>query len=311
MKTKLLLFFTIIATLAAGAASAQNPKRTVLYTLPEGEGIVYNEYAVDLEATARKFVAAAIQNTDDNRLWTGRAYTSILNGQRKAMKVGAGEKYEDKNNDLVVSVDSWDDFITFHLIDDGWFIRVRGRYYGPYKSGSYSIGDQGFYYMKGDVLYFNDESVEKPVSDEIKHYSKSGDQRAYVGNSRFKCYDDGTFTIDGKPFATPTPVEVYWGGGYGFVYIHQGERYWFDTKSGRFEKRPGYRVYNHDGSRAIISSDRRHLFQSSYHNKGVTIDGQLFGKAPAIDAVWNESKKAFVWNAVEGQELVVYEYVTQ
>jgi hypothetical protein len=58
----------------------------------------------------------------------------------------------------------------------------------------------------------------------------------------------------------------------------------------------------------IYSTDREHTLYSSYQYENVVVDGRLFGKAPALYAWYDKGKNAFVWNAVEGRELVLYEY---
>ena len=58
----------------------------------------------------------------------------------------------------------------------------------------------------------------------------------------------------------------------------------------------------------LYSSDKEHSFYSSYNYEYVVIDGNRFSKSPALHAWYDKDKNAFIWNAVEGKELVVYEY---
>jgi len=52
----------------------------------------------------------------------------------------------------------------------------------------------------------------------------------------------------------------------------------------------------------------RNAFFSSYKYEYVSIDGKQFGKSPALHAWYDKDKNSFIWNAIEGRELVVYEY---
>jgi hypothetical protein len=57
----------------------------------------------------------------------------------------------------------------------------------------------------------------------------------------------------------------------------------------------------------LTSPDGEHFFHSSYEYEFVVVDGERCGKAPALYAWYDRG--AFIWNAVEGRELVVYKYV--
>jgi hypothetical protein len=58
----------------------------------------------------------------------------------------------------------------------------------------------------------------------------------------------------------------------------------------------------------IYSIGREHTLYSSYEYEYIVVDGKRFGNAPALYAWYDKAKNAFIWNAVEGKELVVYEY---
>ncbi|MDR1372384.1 MAG: hypothetical protein LBJ17_04555 [Dysgonamonadaceae bacterium] len=58
----------------------------------------------------------------------------------------------------------------------------------------------------------------------------------------------------------------------------------------------------------IYSPDKEHSFDSSYEHAHVVIDGVTHGHAPALYAWYDAEKNAFIWNAIEGKELVIYEY---
>jgi hypothetical protein len=58
----------------------------------------------------------------------------------------------------------------------------------------------------------------------------------------------------------------------------------------------------------ILSPDKSHSFYSAFRFEFVVIDGDSHGKAPALQAWYDKNKNAFIWNTIEGRELVVYEY---
>ena len=58
----------------------------------------------------------------------------------------------------------------------------------------------------------------------------------------------------------------------------------------------------------LQSSNGEHTFTSKLSSEYVVIDGQKVGKTPALRAWYDEIKNSFIWNALEGKELVIYEY---
>ncbi|MDL2261995.1 hypothetical protein LJC11_00645 [Bacteroidales bacterium OttesenSCG-928-I21] len=64
-----------------------------------------------------------------------------------------------------------------------------------------------------------------------------------------------------------------------------------------------------DTPNEIYSDNKTHSFLSDYTYPYVVIDGQRKGNSPAIHPAYNKERNSFVWNALEGQELVVYEYM--
>jgi hypothetical protein len=58
----------------------------------------------------------------------------------------------------------------------------------------------------------------------------------------------------------------------------------------------------------IYSTDREHSLSSSFEDNCVVIDGKRYGNSPALYACYDRNKNAFIWNAIEGKELIVYEH---
>jgi hypothetical protein len=65
---------------------------------------------------------------------------------------------------------------------------------------------------------------------------------------------------------------------------------------------------NDNSSIEIYSTDHKHSFHSVYKYEYIVIDGERYGRSPALYALYDKEKNAFIWNSVEGKELVVYEY---
>ena len=58
----------------------------------------------------------------------------------------------------------------------------------------------------------------------------------------------------------------------------------------------------------LSSINDEHSFFSDYKYEYVVIDGKRYGKSPALYAWYDTGKNVFVWNAVEGKDLVLYEH---
>lgn len=73
------------------------------------------------------------------------------------------------------------------------------------------------------------------------------------------------------------------------------QKQWWSTPFGDNELEPN-------------SSNNKHSLVSSPDYEYVVIDGRPYGKAHATNAWYDDNKNAFIWTAIEGKELVVYEY---
>jgi hypothetical protein len=75
----------------------------------------------------------------------------------------------------------------------------------------------------------------------------------------------------------------------------------------------GYQVYTSSEFMTgygveMYTPDGMHSFVSEYQYEYVVIDGNSYGKSPAIQAWYDSERNMFVWSAIEKKELVVYEY---
>ena len=65
---------------------------------------------------------------------------------------------------------------------------------------------------------------------------------------------------------------------------------------------------NNENGIELSSINDEHSFFSAYEYEYVVIDGKRYGKSPALYAGYDKGKNVFVWNAIEGKDLVLYEY---
>lgn len=415
MKTGKLLAGLLLVMLCIPPLTAQNPKRTVLYTLEPGETICYGEYMVDFASPNKNFVATIIKKKDaedygsgyiyypsfsyrdQDGQWQTRSipYDIILNGDRR--NYDWNPSYVDKP-EKTVSTKSWDYVTQVWKYGEGYYIRYDGLIYGPYDSEPWvDIARDAFLVCdKGDV-YFIKDGKEIPlaekgyttmpfVRDDNRDYYKghgsnfytyerkdnmyeltvngktyevenspnyfsmspngqhwvltggktiyvNGEKTDYEENIYYRGYIDNSgnyilhyndgFILNGKTIDLPAgAVKIkgyneYW---YGmailddFSYRYKEENYVFDGKSFVKVVRPNnsktvYHYSPYPGT--IISGNRKHILHNNWENACVSVDGKRMGKAPAITAEWNDKTKSFFWNALEGRELVVYEYKPQ
>lgn len=69
--------------------------------------------------------------------------------------------------------------------------------------------------------------------------------------------------------------------------------------------------YNYDAgghSFTLTTPDKKHTFRTSYERADVIIDNKHYVPSAAMRAWYDAQKRAFVWNAIEGCDLVVYTF---
>lgn len=67
-----------------------------------------------------------------------------------------------------------------------------------------------------------------------------------------------------------------------------------------------YDPYGH--SFTLTTPDKKHTFRTSYERADVIIDNRHYVPSAAMRAWYDAQKHAFLWNAVDGQDLVVYTF---
>jgi uncharacterized protein (DUF2249 family) len=204
--------------------------------------------------------------------------------------------------------------------DEKWYVNVNGEVSGGYYNVGYvSLTEGGKYAYE----YRNDDKWHVIVNgEEGRGYDDIGRiSLAESGKYAYKYKKNGDWhvNISGKE-SEGYNIEATDGGNFSFCYDgDDGKIYRNDdgdiSETGylsgmRFYDEIALFVNTHcDGERLIIySTDRGHVLYSAYEYEYVVVDGVHCGKAPALYAWYDKGKNAFVWNAVEGRELVLYEY---
>jgi hypothetical protein len=218
------------------------------------------------------------------------------------------------------------------------YVNINGKIFGPYNDvRSVAIANDGtfaFGYRDNDKGYANiNGKIFGPYTGRIGV--------AYVsvannGKFAFRYWDNdenngGYVNINGKtfgPYHSSYRIRVYISDDGTFAFAFEGDEYYnangknvskddFYTfmHNSEFELKDWYTFYDSGFNSSIfglqneiISSDGKHVFFSDVEYDYVVIDGDKVDARPAIHVYYDEQKHAFVWNAIEGKELVVYEY---
>jgi hypothetical protein len=330
----------MLAAIVAGSISAQNnnPKREVLFTLGENEVIVYDEYVLGMALNGYKF-AAIVKDTQTSK------FSLVFNGKRvyetKSLPYKGNEDAyyytEEDNYPHVIPHNAFNVLYVNPSIENGyayWYNLAGRRFFNvmgkvttgaPEEKSDASItcnGKFAFRYKENNKDYAN---IDGTI---FGHYQDvSGIAIADNGKFAFGYQENDKYyaNIDGKKYG---PYQYVWvdaiadNGKFAFRYKENNTRHynvhgnevsesawriaWEEIRGKSLRPRfhsPGEKIIND-----IRSKDGKHMFYSDWEYAYVVIDGKEVGEHPALNAYYDEQKHAFVWNAIEGKELVIYEY---
>jgi len=266
------IFFTAIIiaiSVQTSFAQSNNLKREVVFTLRENEVIGSGEYKFSQSVDRYNFVCI-IYNKATKR------NTFVFNGKR-IVEENENLKFSEWLSDFITDLTQENGYI-FHFWkeEDGktnHYVNYKGKVNGPFENVQIgkcvSSGKIDFEY-----LY--------QIADEW-YVHKSNGQNKNVRMYEASISDDGDFC---------SPV---------FSAIQNGfSLYIFDYEN-------EINTVISDEEIKLYSPDKEHSFKSTINV--VVIDGKIIqGTSPAYTAVYDKTNNAFVWNSVEGRELVVYEY---
>jgi hypothetical protein len=181
------------------------------------------------------------------------------------------------------------------------------------KSGKYA-----YFYRENGKWHANINGMESKGYDNVRdlHLTESGKYAyVYTENGEEHVNINGT-DKSSRGYDYVIDLELPEDGNYSFYYFNDGGKQCVNNNGKETEteylkgmERDFFGSYNrHGNALEIYSTDREHSLYSSYKYEYVVVDGKRHGHSPALYAWYDKTKNAFVWNAVEGRELVLYEY---
>ena len=172
--------------------------------------------------------------------------------------------------------------------NEKYFINIKGKVSEGFKNVNYTIcltdtDKYAYAFYKNNNWYLNQNGVISAPFDwigELRYNDKKGLYYRYSANGDGKVYEFN----NGKKTLTNKLI----------------------TNTHEYQAAAHFRTVNYTLN--LRSADKTHKFESSIDYEHILIDGKKYGKAPALHAWYDAVKNAFIWNTVEGKELVVYEY---
>lgn len=203
-----------------------------------------------------------------------------------------------------------------------WYVNINGVISEPYEMVSDLIfiggGKWAFKFNENKKWYINHNGKISKAYDVVDHLISSDDgkwgfsffenQKWYVNingvaSQGYDAIESLNFSNDGK-----------------WAYKFKINEKWYSNFNGKISESLSsvgtdvdgnvvwWRDYNYNGEIDISSNNKEHSFYSSYKYEYVVINGRPYGKSPATQAWYDEKKNTFVWTAIEGKELLLYEF---
>ena len=191
------------------------------------------------------------------------------------------------------------------------FINTDGKIYGPYSSvQNLYIEDNGYFafeYIEDNEPYLNiNGEVYGPYLRIYKVYiSDKGEFLVHYTDSKGShiSYNGDTYILDPDNPDLKRVWEFAANNGYKIEYSYNNDEYINEN----FKTR-GFYYINEDNEISIISNDRTHRFISNNRSDYVKIDNKRIDAARALTAWFDKDRNSFLWNSIEGKELVLHEY---
>jgi hypothetical protein len=320
-------------------AQNANPKRNVLFTLGINEVICENEYFVAQYLNQNHFTCIICDTLKETR-------TVVFDGKRiistnEAMWInninlnevnGYVLCYEKVEGDYYVNYKGkedgpFEDLSFYHPYNSSvsnsyeYFYKLAGRWWGC-KDGqkpklileekieetkpkiSYNYEDGKYYVKINDVLLSN----QKGYNDVSNLQMNENGKYAYCFEENDKYYVNINGTIS-TSYDNVQDLTLDNNGMFYYIYRKDNDGVIYQNNNGRMSKAESLNWVLYGGYEIeIFSTNKENSFFSNYQYEYVVIDGKRFGKSPALRAWYEKDKNTFIWNAIEGKELVVYEY---
>jgi hypothetical protein len=284
------------------------------YALSENER---HSHVIPIYAFNVEYINPAIEN--------GYAYWYTLAGRRFFNVVGKTTTNLPYDGDISIADDG--KFAFSYRENNKYYTNMDGTIFGPYQDiwhiATANNGKFAFSYLENDKYYANiDGTIFGPYQNvwgcAIANNGKFA--FAYRENDKYYANLDGTIFGHYQNFRGVTIAD---NGKFTFAYKENGKWHYnihgnevsesaFDIAWAEIQKKHTLQKYFHNPGEKRInyikSNDGKHMFYSDWEYAYVVIDGQEVGEHTALYAYYDEQKNAFIWNAIEGKELVVYEY---
>jgi uncharacterized protein (DUF2249 family) len=209
-----------------------------------------------------------------------------------------------------------------YMEDDQWYVNINGTINGGYEqvrdlriafSGKYA-----FVYEENGRWHVNINGKLSPGYEEISDAYNYSLILTEKGKYAYRYKDNGEWYVNvngrvSQAYDWISDLLLAEGDEDEICRCEETERSDYGRKSSRVGMWKSaastdtlFRVNNN--SIELFSVGMDHSFSSSYQYEYVVVDGIRMGKSPALRGWYEADKNAFIWNAIEGRDLVVYEY---
>jgi len=188
-------------------------------------------------------------------------------------------------------------------------VNVDGKIYGPYSSvRNLYIEDNGnfaFEYVENGESYLNINGevygpylkiYEVYISDKGEFLVHYVDPKGYHIN-----YNGDTYILNPDNPDLQRVWDFTANNGYKVEFFFNKDEYVNETLKTR-----GFYYADENRGINILSGNKKHSFVSN--NNSVVIDRKRIDALHALSAWYNQDRNAFLWNSMDGKELIFYEY---
>lgn len=327
------------STTTSSAERSSQPKRTVLYTLGAGEELYIGECNVALKSGKKNFVCIT-HNKNNNKyslIYNGTTkvsgaddiyaesldpdnfancnYIYEKNGERYA--IVEGETYGPYDCSMAIGAgpeagvfslyrnDQWTSYYKVQPINLNTQSYMRKSEFEPKKltsvNGKHTLIATGFNtYIVDGTKYTPLTSADKYSAVDIMLYPSGDAVLRFIDNN----YNSDYFSLkNGKSLKKPANKEFRYSDGAFVDQLNEGDVFM------------GWSVYCNPEWESAYNYVRKVKDRSGYHNietsglyNFVMIDDKSYGKSCALNVWYSPEDNAFRWTAIEGNEVVLYNY---
>jgi hypothetical protein len=247
----------------------------------------YNDWYRDWHVNNNGIISKAYENVSNFMIsedgkW---AFTFKENGKWFVNINGSISKFYENVNNLIISTSGKS---AYCFQENGkWYINDNGNISKAYDDVSDLIflqdGKLAFSFKEGEKWRVNIAGNISKGYESIRYISVSEDGKwsyQFYENGKWYTNNNGNINIGFSSIMTDNKGNLTW---------------WGD-------------LIREQDENEILSKNKEHSFYSSYKYEYVVIDGRPIGKSPAIQSWYDEKKNTFIWTAIEGKELLIYEY---